>query len=105
MAVTGSFSHGTPGGGFEELSATGEARMECQQPMSDGGNKFVKWKMKTHGCLQCDKSCHLAGKTRDFQESRYKYIDLLTFDRAGVISNKSCVSSMSVNGFSLSIVH
>lgn len=87
------------------LPASGEGRMECQQQMSYGGNKFVKWKMKTHGCLQCDKSRRLAGKTCDFQESRYKYIDLLTFDGAGVISNKSCISSMSVNGFSLSLVH
>lgn len=63
--------------GFEELPASGEMRMECQQPMSDGGSKFVK--VKTHGCLQCDKSCHLAGKTCDFQESRYKYTDLGNF--------------------------
>lgn len=35
MAVTGNFSHGTPQGVFEELSTLGEARMECQQPMSD----------------------------------------------------------------------
>lgn len=47
--------------------------------LNDGGSKFAKWKVKTCGCLQCDKSCHLAGKTCDFQESRYKYIDLGNF--------------------------
>lgn len=35
MAVTGSFSHGTSQGVFEELPTSGEVRMECQQPVSD----------------------------------------------------------------------